>query len=490
MISQQVTLFYIVLLFIIDLIAGQELTGTIIYPNNKEYNIDRLDWNQRVEQKFPSAIVYCNNYQDVINAIRYVNEQRKLNNSYNFTIRSGKHSYESYSVTNNGIVIDVSPLTFKKFNTLNDSVISITAGAGNRNFDMYKYLWYNGRYAFPSGTCPTVGISGFTLGGGMGFIARNYGLGIDNLLSVEMVLGNGQLVQVNATNQYSDLFWAIRGGGNGNFGVIVSLTYKLIKAPPFVTKFTLSWKNYNQIFNALDIWQNFATTTDKRLTSQFTIYNGTYGVDGLFLGSEQELKNIISPLFQINSNYLTISMQTFSYFDGVLEYAQCKDEKDCDEQMLKHPDPNQPILYKTKTSYAFKKLTKEAIEVFMKILTGPQPATVGVFTCVQFDSYGGKISEVKSSETAFPHRNALFHAQYMMYYGKREDSQKVEDWMNNWYEKTQPYLSPFAYVNYCDSYLKDYEYAYYGENLSQLRKIKQKYDPNNLFRYEQSIKLI
>ncbi|KAF0973234.1 hypothetical protein FDP41_008441 [Naegleria fowleri] len=476
----------------------------IVDPSNPQYALDRLDWNQRVAAKNPSAIVYCKNEQDVAHWISYARNERAKNESYHFSIRSGRHSYESYSVNNGGIVIDVSRMKFTKIDQLNQRV---TVGAGMRNFEIYQSLWFHGgggedhsseeeqameRYAFTGGTCPTVGVGGFALGGGFGYLARHYGLAIDQLLSIQMVTFDSKVLTVNQTNEYRDLFWALRGGGNGNFGVVISFTFKLIKAPPFVVKYDLEWSNYDHLDQVFSIWQALITKMDSRLTFQFTIYNGTFASQGLFVnGSEEELKEWLHPLLTASTNNLRkMDFKVYSYWDSVLEYAGCKTLQECEAMMKSEPSLEHPILYKTKSAYAFRALSSEAIQQFANILSSPYTyaALDHSFSCVQFDSYGGAIPQVSSKETAFPHRNALFHAQYMIYYNQRALTPLAEDWIHSFYEKTAPkYLSRFSYANYCDAQLRNYEYSYYGENMWELRRIKQKYDPLNLFRYEQSI---
>jgi len=394
-------------------------------------------------------------------------------------------------VANHGIVIDVSRLKFTKFHT-----DSVTIGTGMRNFEIYQTLWNEGRYAFTGGTCPTVASSGFTLGGGFGYIQRRFGLAVDNLLSVDLINSNAELITANATNSHADLFWALRGGGNGNFGVVVSMTFRLIKAPNFVVKYDVSWRGRENMYEAYEMWQDYVSTfADTRLTSQFTIFNGSFASQGLFLGSEEELREILKPLIRVSPSTMNgngVKFKVFSYFDSVLEYAQCDNVTVCEKIMTEEPSPEHPILYKTKSAYAFHKITPKGLETLSQILSDPMPypqlTSDGFFACVQFDSYGGAIGDVEPEETAFPHRKALFHAQYMIYYNERGDRDHAEQWIRNWYQQTVGFLSEHAYANYVDADLKDFEWSYYGVNVDRLRQIKRRYDPGNLFRYEQSIR--
>ncbi|EFC40688.1 predicted protein [Naegleria gruberi] len=310
---------------------------------------------------------------------------------------------------------------------------------------------------------------------------------------MEIINHDSKLLKINQTNEFNDLFWAMKGGGNGNFGVIVSLSFKLIKAPKMVIKYDLHWNNYNNIYKVFNIWQKLAPHTDNRLTSQFTIFNNSFASQGLFIdGTENELKLLLNNLIESSrENMDQLNFKIYSYYDSILDYAQCKNEQDCLNEMKKQPSIENPILYKTKSSYAFKEIPKEGIDYFIETIPKLQLQSSS-FICVQFDSYGGAIREndINLVKSSFPHRLALYHAQYMIYYSNRNERYQVEQFINHLYDLTVPFLSPHSYVNYCDAYLKDYEFAYYSINMFKLRELKKKYDPFNLFKYEQSISFI
>src|SRR4051794_27517851 len=157
------------------------LTGHVIWPQDAEYEEARLDFNARFT-RHPAAIVECREIEDVQNAIRWARRE-----SVPLRARGGGHSYEAYSVVDDGLVVDLGGL-----NTITVDAASgeATVGAGVRLIDLYRRLW-DGAVTVPAGTCPSVGISGLTLGGGLGFLSRNYGLTCDHLLSAEVVSAEG-----------------------------------------------------------------------------------------------------------------------------------------------------------------------------------------------------------------------------------------------------------------------------------------------------------
>src|SRR5689334_5633018 len=151
-----------------------KLTGQIVLPGNPNYNLARRDFNLRFS-KFPKVIVFCNRVQDVINAVKWAREK-----NVPIRIRSGRHSYEAFSLVNKGIIIDISHL--KKVQVDKKRRIALIQ-AGIPLEDVYDELWKH-RVTIPAGTCPTVGLAGLTLGGGIGFLSRKFGLTLDSLLGV------------------------------------------------------------------------------------------------------------------------------------------------------------------------------------------------------------------------------------------------------------------------------------------------------------------
>src|SRR5215212_3156672 len=221
------------------------LTGRVIWPQDPSYDEARQSFNARFS-RFPSAIVVCDNMSDVRNAIRWARQEEVP-----LRARSGGHSYEAFSVVDVGLVIDVGGLTGVEVDASRGEAV---IGAGVRLLDGYRRLWEHG-VTIPAGTCPSVGIGGLTLGGGIGFLSRQYGLTCDNLVAVELVDADGQTLRASE-EKHPDLFWALHGGGGGNFGIATAFTFRVHPIGDVVTC-TVTWP-WDDTPEVLDTWQRWA----------------------------------------------------------------------------------------------------------------------------------------------------------------------------------------------------------------------------------------
>src|SRR5919112_1167051 len=229
-----------------------QLSGRVIWPQDPAYEEARQSFNARFS-RFPAVIVVCDNTTNVGDAVRWARQE-----GMPLRARSGGHSYEAFSVVDEGLVIDVGGLTDVDVDvSRGEGVI----GAGVRLLDCYRRLWDHG-VTIPAGTCPGVGIAGLTLGGGIGFLSRQYGLTCDNLLSVELVDADGDVLRVSES-EHADLFWALRGGGGGNFGIATAFTFRVHRIDEVVTC-TVSWP-WDEAAEVLDAWQRWAPFVDDRL---------------------------------------------------------------------------------------------------------------------------------------------------------------------------------------------------------------------------------
>lgn len=440
------------------MINVEGLTGYVVLPDSPGYDEARKNYNGRFN-KFPIIIVYCRTVQDVVNAILWV-----CRNRLPFRIRGGGHSYEAYSLVDGGLVIDVSGLLELQIDK--ESRI-MRVGAGHRLLPLYGKLWDQG-LVIPGGTCPTVCVSGLTLGGGYGLLSRLFGMTCDNLLGVEMVTAQGEIIRADG-KQHSDLLWACRGGGDGNFGVVTSFTFHLHPIGN-VSRYRMTW-DFADLKKVVRYWQTWAPYTDPRITPLLALpaqNQGDLRSNGIFVGSEQELREIVRPLQEatqpkIAEFYSTTWLEASQLFGGYL----VRQEK-----------------FKNSSAYVYEPLPEEAIDVLIHNLqTAPGQANV-----VTMDTYGGAIGKVPADATAFPHRKALFVVQYLSYWAQDSEAVKNIHWIERFRQSMLPYTKG-AYRDYVDSLIADWPEAYFGENLGKLKRVKQMYDPENLFRFEQSIPL-
>lgn len=455
------------------------LTGTVVNQTSPTFGLDILDANQGFIPAIPCTVVFCNSTDDVINAVKYAA-------TYNITpaVRSGRHSYMAYSVLSSSLVIDVSQLS--EITDLGQGTIKF--GAGVRLIEAYDFA-SRLNLIFPGGTCPNVGLSGFVLGGGYGFWARKFGLAIDSLESVDIVLPNGELVTANET-YYSDLFWACRGAGNGNFGVVVSLTLTLTQIPSsqLISKYVINW-NGEQQSAIIDYWQEWLQTIPDELTANLVVYHASIDSNGVFLGNGPDLQYIIAPLLKIGV-VVSYNISTMSYRDAILRITGCQNFTQCLEEGRQNPTPTTHG-FRGKSSYVDTPLSSTGIQTLLAYMQGQSyhnNCSGCQMTAVMFDSYGGVINTVPSNLTAFPHRDMMFHMQTLIYWNSTSQfGQQANTWVQGFYNDMLQHVSPYAYFNYIDGDVTDWEDAYFSTNLPRLLDVKQTYDPSTLFRYPQSL---
>ncbi|MEC0208557.1 FAD-binding oxidoreductase [Paenibacillus ehimensis] len=432
------------------------LTGRVIWQGQPGYEEARRGFNARFS-KYPAVIVYCQITQDVVNAVLWARQYKVP-----FRIRCGGHSYEAYCLVDGGLVIDTSGLLQLQIYE-RQGVARI--GAGFRLLPLYEELWKKG-LALPGGTCPGVGISGLTLGGGFGLLSRLYGMTCDNVIELEMVTAQGNAIRAN-NEQHPDLFWACRGAGDGSYGVVTSFTFRVHPIDK-VAYYSLTW-DFAQLKEVVRYWQNWASRADNRLTSVLLLLSqqgGTIHSSGVFVGEEQELRSIVQPLQKVVPPK-TVNFRTMTWIEAARLFAGT---------------PVQQAKFKNSSAYAYEPFSDAALDVLSRHLQN----TPGAADMVAFDAYGGAIKQVSPEATAFAHRNALFVMQYQAYWNQDAEAALHIDWVERFRQAMLPYTRG-AYRDYCDSQIADWPTAYFGDNLARLRRVKQLYDPENLFRFEQSI---
>lgn len=198
---------------------AQDLDGPLIRPGDTTWNTARQLYNTRFDTLKPAAIAYVAHPADIRTALTYAHAH-----NLHVAIRNGGHSYAGWSSGNGRLVIDVS-----KLNKIHASAGTAVIGAGAKLIDVYRGLAAKGE-TIPAGSCPTVGVSGLTLGGGHGVVSRAYGLTCDSLTRATIITADGKQLTADATTN-KDLFWALRGAGNGNFGIVTELQFKTHPAP-------------------------------------------------------------------------------------------------------------------------------------------------------------------------------------------------------------------------------------------------------------------
>ena len=409
-------------------------------------------------------------------------------NDLPFAVRCGGHSYGGYS-TSDGIVIDVSPMSSVRVTGAGLA----TVGAGARSIDVAAGLAPHG-VMVPEGTCVTVGISGLTLGGGQGMTGRRFGLTCDSLRGATVVLADGSIARCDEEHE-PELFWALRGAGGGNVGVVTSFTFET-HALRTLSTFSISW-GWDGAAVALATWQDWAPDAPDDLWStcraRWIPGSGPQlSVTGAWTGDPDALAGALEPIATVPG--AAVSTRTSSYLDTVQSYGGCggRPLQDCRLAIRGGTLSRQAAI--AKSDFFDRTIAPGGGEaVLSRVEDRGGDAVLAEHTGgVLFDAWGGRIRDVAADATAFPYRDARFLAQEFVTFDdtpSRSVERRERSWLNGLWRALRPAASGGAYVNYIDPELRGWEQAYYGANLPRLVEAKRTYDPDDVFRFAQSIPL-
>lgn len=458
------------------------LDGQLIRPGSPGYPTARLGYDPLFDDVRPRAIARVASTRDVARTIAFARDH-----GLRFTARSGGHSYAGYSVSN-GIVIDVSALDRV---TADPAAKRATIGSGASLMQVANGLAPDG-LVVPGGTCATVGIAGLTLGGGQGVTGRRFGLTCDSLEAATVVLADGTVVRCDA-NRHDDLFWGLRGGGGGNLGVVTSFTFA---AHPLthLTICSLSWR-WSQAARVIRAWSDWAPSAPHDLWSSLRLRwipgsGPQVSMIGTWSGSPSGLTAVLDDLAS-SVPPVSRSTSTLPYLDVAKLYAGCAGQPpdECSLQIHGGTLPRQASL--AKSDFFDHRISAADVDAMLgRIEARSSPALRGSSGGVVFDSWGGRIAQLGSRATAFPHRQARFLAQEFVTFSSVPGDATLtanRQWLAGLWRSLRGSASGAAYVNYIDPELQGWERAYYGANLDRLVEVKHRYDPDDVFRFAQSV---
>ena len=451
----------------------RSLQGRMILPGEMGYRMAAFPNNARWADVLPKAIAMCASDADVQLCLRWARDHRET-----FAIRCGGHSYAGFSTTT-GLLIDVKPMNRVSFD-LSKGIAVVQAGATNQNIANAL----NGTdFAIPSGRCPTVGTSGLVLGGGWGFSATHSGLTCDALKSSTVVLADSKLVTAQAGGDTDDLFWALRGGGGGNFGVNTSFTFELHDVKKDVTVFNILWPAEKQV-EMLLLLQSLQNALGKQISTRTKAYPDSAGPRptrgqlqvntlGQFWGTREQALEALAPALSL--------VKPLSADIRQMKYWQARDYFITD-------DPTG--MYDLRSSYVGESMSAEGLETMLQwMMKWPGgsllPENMGILFAI-----GGQVREVRQDATAYVHRNANYIFEMECAWApvdKPEVARAQQDWLVSYFEAMKPYVLQQSYVNFPNRDLPHWARAYYGSNLERLSAIKRKYDPQQIFKFAQSI---
>ncbi len=444
-----------------------KLRGSIIQPGDKDYEDARKVYNAMIDKR-PRLIAKCVDVADVIACVNFARENKVL-----LSIRGGGHNAGGLGICDDGLVIDLAAV---KYTRVDPAAGTVTVGGGCTWGDVDHATHVFGM-AVPSGIISTTGVGGLTLGGGIGHLTRKCGLTIDNLVSADVVLANGNFVRASA-DENPDLFWALRGGG-GNFGVVTAFTFKLHKidivyAGPMFYELSdaaevMKW--YRKfILNApddLNGWFAFLTVPPGPPFPENLHLKKMCGIIWCCTKPQSEAEKMFEPIRAFKKPALD--------FVGPLPQPAL-------QSMF---DPIYPpgLQWYWRADFV-NELSDDAIAQHVRFaqMMPKMHSTMHMYPI------NGAAARVDKTETAWNYRDANW-AQVMV--GVDPDpanKEKISKWAKDYFDALHPFSAGGAYVNFMMEEGEERVKATYGGNYQRLTEIKTKYDPTNLFRVNQNIK--
>ena len=445
-----------------------KLKGTVVLPGDAGYDEARRIWNAMIDRR-PAVIVQCAGADDVAQAIAFARE-----NGLELSVRGGGHNIAGYAVCDNGLMLDLSIMKNVRVKAEARRAY-VEPGATLRDFD--QAVQAHG-LATPVGINSTTGIAGLTLGGGFGWLTRQYGLTIDNLVSADMITGNGERVHASE-NDNPDLFWAIRGGG-GNFGVVTQFEFKLHPVGPEILAGLIVFP-FNQAKQVLRQYREFVKSAPVELNAWIVMRQApplpflpenVHGKEVVVLavfysGKTADGEKLIQPLRRFGD--------AVGEHVGAMPYIQWQQAFD---PLL---TPGARNYWK---SHNFTELSDGALDTMIEYagkLPSPQcEIFVGLIA--------GVANAVPSDATAYTSRDAKFVMNVHGWWDSASQDEKGIAWSRAFFQAAAPYASAGAYVNFMTAEESDRVAAAYGSNYARLLQVKKRYDPENIFHLNQNIR--
>jgi hypothetical protein len=440
------------------------ISGDITLPENAGYDEARKVYNAMIN-KHPGMIVKCLNVADVVNAVNFGRENNLL-----VAVRGGGHNGGGLGLCDDGLVIDLSGIKFVDVNTADQTV---RVGGGNLWAEVDAATHAYG-LAVPAGVISTTGVGGLTLGGGVGYLARKYGLTIDNLLEADMVLADGTTVTVNSS-QNQDLFWAIRGGG-GNFGIVTAFKFQ---AHPVKNVFggptlwpiekaeeIMEWY-HDFIHNAPDDLNGFvATLVIPGPPFPEELHNKQFcGIIWCYTGDPDKAEEVFKPVLALNPVFPHLGEMPYpaiqQMFDGMMPPGL---------QWYWRADFYNDLAAPARAMHK---------EFGAKI---PTPLS-------QMHMYpiSGAAGRVANDATPWAYRDAKYAGVIVGVDPDPANADKITQWCKDYWDALHPFSAGGAYLNFIMDEGQERVKASYRHNYDRLTSVKQKYDPTNFFRVNQNI---
>ena len=450
------------------------IAGDVIRPESADYDSARKAAIARFHGIRPEAVVRCRRPDDVVETMRFA----QLNGLPTAT-RSGGHCFAGRS-SSEGIVIDITPM-----NAVSVANGVATIGAGARLGEVYDALTDHD-VTLAAGSCPSVGIAGLTLGGGLGVLGRKYGLTSDQLLGARVVLGDGRVVDCD-DDRDQDLYWALRGAGAGNFGVVTSFVFRT-RAASSATNFHLTWP-YSSAVAVIDAWQRWSPTAPDELYASLLVTAGrdlerppTLDVFGSLLGKQDAAELLNDLAVRAGVDPATHALEHMSRRETTRFWADLGAADRAEDARQQPTEADYPLL---KSEFFRRPLPREALAALLETLTHER--VPGHSRELDFTPWGAAYNRIRPDATAFVHRRELFSLKHAAVVSSQACEDAARRWLRRSWKTVRPWGSGGVFPNFPDPDLEDSGHAYYGTNYERLLRIKRTYDLGNSFRFHQSL---
>ncbi len=464
---------------------ANSLGGTVIRPGDRGYDDARALQIREFDVIHPVAVVFCADTEDVRRTIRFARRH-----GLPVAVRSGGHSCAGYSTTE-GIVLDVSSI-----NAVRRDGRSVRVGAGIQTIDLHAATLPDG-WVVPAGLCPSVGLAGLALGGGMGLATRKYGTTSDRVREITVVLADGTVVTCDH-DRHADLFWALRGCGGGNIGVATEFVLEAVPAEA-VTSYSLRW-DWRHAARVWSAWQDWAPHAPDDLSSNLRFALEHPGPDdepqvlvaGAWLGAQAELPPLLEDL---QASVGASAAERFEHRDShhatLLTWMGCADLTVAQAHRIGvSPEAVLPRdgWHRERGHFVTQSVPAEGIEqILAEFAKDRAPNQI---RALELGAMGGACNRIPADATAFAHRDHLYYAGLVA-----EAHDEITDELrlsgSTWIDICQAVLrrwsSPYSYQNLPDPALADWRRAYYGDNYPRLVEVARRYDPDGFFRHPQSL---
>jgi FAD/FMN-containing dehydrogenase len=435
----------------------QDFAGSVIVPGDAGYEHARRIWNASID-KHPGLIARCAGVADIVRAVKFARANDLL-----VAVRSGGHNVGGRALCDDGIVIDLSAMK-GIFVDPRQRTVRVQAGVTLGEVDRETHLH---GLAVPTGVVSKTGIAGLTLGGGVGWLVRKYGLTCDNVLSCEVVTADGDIVTADADTN-PDLFWGLRGGG-GNFGIVASFRYQAHPVSTVLGGLVLHARD--QATAVLHHYRAFMTTAPDELTAYAGLLSTPDGMPAVgvllcYCGDLAEGERVLKPLRSFGTPLV----------DAVQPLPFPAMQKLVDDAF---PDGTQNYWKSTFLTA----LSDEAIDVIVEHGNRVQSP----MSAVVVELYGGAAGRVGQADAAFAQRQAQYNVGITAQWTDPAESETHIGWARDLAKALEPYSSGGYLLNFLSDENPESIRAAFADNHARLVELKTKYDPDNFFSLNQNV---